>query len=249
MALLAASRSLAVAARPAAVARPVLSTPRPLSGARRVVVTRDSAGATTKELASEAVGSALFQIIGGAAPAALAAPVNGLALLAMIYAFAGQSGAHFNPAVTVMLLVRGRIGAGKALAYMAAQVGGCVLGALALKSLLVPGIALSFGPAAGVSTSALVGWEMLMTAALGLAVYGGAVTRSAFNASGAIGIAAAVIAAVMTAGPLTGAVINPARALGPAIVFGLSMSTVMTYVAAQLAGGVLAGVVAGFTHE
>lgn len=53
----------------------------------------------------------------------------------------------------------------------------------------------------------------------------------------------------MTAGPLTGAVINPARALGPAIVFGLSMSTVMTYVAAQLAGGVLAGVVAGFTHE
>jgi hypothetical protein len=53
-------------------------------------------GATTKELSSEFVGSCLFQVIGGAAPAGLAAPVNALALLGLIYAFGSTSGAHLS---------------------------------------------------------------------------------------------------------------------------------------------------------
>jgi glycerol uptake facilitator-like aquaporin len=44
-------------------------------------------------------------------------------------------------------------------------------------------------------------------------------------------------------------VINPARALGPAIVFGMSMSTLAVYVAGQLAGGVLAATLAGIIHN
>jgi glycerol uptake facilitator-like aquaporin len=44
-------------------------------------------------------------------------------------------------------------------------------------------------------------------------------------------------------------VINPARALGPAIVFGLSTSTVLLYVAAQMAGGALAAILAGAVHN
>lgn len=51
------------------------------------------------------------------------------------------------------------------------------------------------------------------------------------------------------AGPYTGCVINPARALGPAIVFGLSTSTVLLYVAAQMAGGALAAILAGAVHN
>ena len=53
----------------------------------------------------------------------------------------------------------------------------------------------------------------------------------------------------VTAGPYTGCVINPARALGPAIVFGLSTGTVLLYVAAQMAGGALAALLAGAVHN
>lgn len=145
----------------------------------------------------------------------------------------------------------------------------------------------TFAPAAGLSNTAIFLWEGLLTAGLGLVVYGAAVARSAFTGSAPVGIAAVVGAAVMsgeqgggelvaclcffiavaahrspcitaavlhntvttaTAGPYTGCVINPARALGPAIVFGLSTSTVLLYVAAQMAGGALAALLAGGIH-
>lgn len=243
-----------------------------------------SAGATTKELASEFTGSALFQLIGGAAPAALAAPANAFALVAMIYAFGSTSGAHLNPAVSFMLLLRGKISGAKAFAYMATQVrlgagrhgchmpcacaahgacragalqvAGCVLGAL-ICSWIIPGVSAgmglgapgTFAPAAGLSTTSVFLWEALMTAGLGLAVYGAAVAKSGFSSSAPLGIGAAVLCAVMTAGQYSGCVINPARALGPAIVFGLSMGTVAVYVAAQMAGGALAAVLAGVVHN
>jgi hypothetical protein len=56
----------------------------------------------------------------------------------------------------------------------------------------------TFAPAAGLTNTAIFCWEMLMTAGLGLAVYGAAVARSAFLGSAPIGIAAAVMAAVMS---------------------------------------------------
>lgn len=234
--------------------RPAILRYPPVQKAR--TVPRAESGATSKELTSELLGSTLFQVIGGAAPAALAAPANGLALMGLIYAFGSTSGAHLNPAVSLMLLLRGKISSAKALAYMVAQVAGAVLGAF-LCTLLIPGVQAgaglgapgTFAPAAGLTNTAIFCWEMLMTAGLGLAVYGAAVARSAFLGSAPIGIAAAVMAAVMSAGPYTGCVINPARALGPAIVFGLSTGTVLLYVAAQMAGGALAALLAGAVHS
>lgn len=61
----------------------------------------------------------------------------------------------------------------------------------------------TFAPAAGLSTTAIFLWEALMTAGLGLAVYGAAVAKSAFLGSAPVGIAAAVMAAVMS-GECTG---------------------------------------------
>lgn len=123
-----------------------------------------------------------MQVIGGAAPAALAAPTNGLALMALIYAFGSTSGAHLSewahlcscvvavirqpppsrahteltayplpspmlhadPAVSLMLLLRGKIGSGKAIAYMVAQVAGAVLGAF-ICTAIIPGVAAGSG--------------------------------------------------------------------------------------------------------
>lgn len=252
-ALLSRASTTGVAYRPLPI-RTLVS--RPSAARRPRTVPCAESGATSKELSSELIGSTLFQVIGGAAPAALAAPTNGLALMGLIYAFGATSGAHLNPAVSFMLLLRGKISGAKAIAYMAAQVAGAVLGAF-ICTILIPGVQAgaglgapgTFAPAAGLSNTAVFMWEALMTAGLGLVVYGAAVAKSAFLGSAPIGIAAAVMGAVMSAGPYTGCVINPARALGPAIVFGLSTSTVLLYVAAQMAGGALAAILAGAVHN
>jgi glycerol uptake facilitator-like aquaporin len=52
-----------------------------------------------------------------------------------------------------------------------------------------------------------------------------------------------------SAGAYSGCVINPARVLDPALVFGMSMSSVAVYVAGQMAGGALAAMLAGIIHR
>eukprot|EP00882_Tetradesmus_deserticola_P004125 GHRQ01004356.1.p1 GENE.GHRQ01004356.1~~GHRQ01004356.1.p1 ORF type:complete len:262 (+),score=116.37 GHRQ01004356.1:231-1016(+) len=223
---------------------------------QRTGVVMKSSDATTAELTAEFTGTTFLQLFASAAPAALAPQANGLAVMAMIFAFGGASGAHLNPAVSLMLLLRGKMGSGKAIAYMAAQVAGCVLGAL-LCTVLIPGVRVGQGmgapgtcsPAAGLSSMEVFAWEALLTAALGLVVYGCAVVNNAFKAAAPIGIAAFVMCAIMAAGSYSGCVINPARAIGPAIVFGTSLSSVAVYVAGQMAGGAAAAALAGLIHN
>jgi hypothetical protein len=87
------------------------------------------------------------------------------------------------------------------------QVAGCVLGAL-LCTVLIPGVSVgqglgapgTFAPAAGLSNMGVFAWEAVMTAALGLVVYGCAVVNSAFKAAAPVGIAAFVTCAIMAGG-------------------------------------------------
>jgi hypothetical protein len=84
------------------------------------------------------------------------------------------------------------------------QVAGCVLGAL-LCTFLIPGVGIgqglgapgTFAPAAGLSNAGVFAWEAVMTAALGLVVYGCAVVNSAFKAAAPVGIGVAVTCAIM----------------------------------------------------
>lgn len=165
-----------------------------------------------------------------------------------VYAFAGVSGAHLNPAVSFMLYLRKQIGAGQLLQYSAAQVAGCVAGA-ALCALLIPGVALGMGaagpgcwaPAAGLGAGAIFAWEALMTALLCLTVWGAAVAKPGAGVAAPIGIGLVVMTAGLACGNLSGGIINPARALGPAIAFGgAAAGTVALYLAAQFAGAALA---------
>lgn len=77
-----------------------------------------------RQLMAEFWGTLLFQIFGGAAPptGTAAAPANGFALVAVIYAFANVSGAHLNPAVTFALMCTGHMRWWRGLLYMIAQV-------------------------------------------------------------------------------------------------------------------------------
>ncbi len=166
---------------------------------------------------------------------------HGLALLGMVYVFGHISGAHVNPAVTAGLLVGGKIKPLTAVAYWIAQFAGAIIASL-LAVALVPDPA-NYGQTIGIITSDNV-WtaavfEAVLTFMLVSAVYQAAVYGKAGNLAGvAIGLTLAF--AIIAGGVFTGASLNPARTLGPALVAG-DLSYVLPYLVGIFAGGAAAG--------
>jgi aquaporin NIP len=148
------------------------------------------------------------------------AVVFGLVIMVMIYATGHLSGAHINPAVTIAFSLARHFPVSEARAYIAAQLTGATLAALALWAIwpsqpaelgaTVPSIAVG---------SALV-YEIVMTALLMFVIVAVATDTRAVGAGAAIAIGAAVGLDALFGGPLTGASMNPARSFGPALVAG-----------------------------
>lgn len=176
---------------------------------------------------------------GGPAQIVAIALAFGLALLAGIWAVGHVSGAHFNPAVTLAMLLDRRIELTDAVGYWVAQLVGGILG-----SLVVLGVAGDTSAVAATKTgysdlSAGIVSEVLLTAVFVWVIL--AVTRTA---SGRGGHAPAAIALTLTgvhlAGiPVSGASVNPARSLGPAVVSG-DFGQVGVYLYAPLIGALIA---------
>ena len=151
--------------------------------------------------------------------------VHGLMLALGITATMGISGGHLNPAVTLGYLSTKRIDLKTAMAYIGAQVAGGVAGAFATR-FLVPnnvGRLLSNGLPTINSNIQLGGailLEAVMTFFLMSAVMGTIVNPKAPK-HGGLWVGLAVIAMTLVGGPLTGAVMNPSRAFGPAVVSGI----------------------------
>ncbi len=144
----------------------------------------------------------------------------GLTLLVLIYALGHICGAHFNPAITVALAATGHFPWRAVPAYLASQFGGALVAALALVAVYdeVGASATALAPGLDAWRGFLV--EVLATALLALAVIGVATDRRAASTFGGLAIGLAVGAGILWAGPLTGASLNPARSLGPALVSG-----------------------------
>lgn len=145
----------------------------------------------------------------------------GMVVTAMIYTLGDLSGAHINPAVSIAFCAARRFPLLDCVVYIAAQVGGALLAALALRycffewqgnlGATIP--QLETGPAFVV--------EFILSFILMLVVLGvstGAKEKS-ITAGIAVGVTVAMLA--MTGGPATGASMNPARSLGPAIASGI----------------------------
>ncbi len=151
--------------------------------------------------------------------------VHGVALAIMVTATMAISGGLLNPALTIGMVVARRLDARSAGAYIAAQLVGAVLAALAVQLVFPSGIArlVSLGTpliSATVTMQQAIGIEALLTFFLMSAVFGTAVSASAPRVGGfAIGLT--VFVCIMVAAPLTGPAINPARAFGPALVGGV----------------------------
>jgi MIP family channel proteins len=143
--------------------------------------------------------------------------VFGLIIMVMIYATGHLSGAHINPAVTVAFTLTRHFPPRDALAYIAAQFAGAVVGALTLLAIWTDKPA-SLGatlPSVG-SGSALV-YEIVLTAFLMFVIMAVATDTRAVGAAAAIAIGGTVGLDAIFGGPVTGASMNPARSFGPAL--------------------------------
>src|SRR6202048_1956290 len=199
---------------------------------------------TRRKLVVELIGTFFLVFTVGASVrsgSSLAPLAIGAVLMVMIYAGGHISGGHYNPAVTMAALVRGRIGIRDAVPYWIAQVlGGVAAGALA-RAVVNPAAAktLSLSGHAEAATAVV---EVLITFALCYVVLNVATSRDQAN-NGFFGLAIGftVAAGAFAVGGISGGVFNPAVALGGATAGLFGWSTIWVYVLVELAAGVVAG--------
>lgn len=149
---------------------------------------------------------------------------GGLALGAMIFATSAISGGHLNPAVTFSLWLVRKISAVDAVFYILAQICASFAAAGLLLYIFGEG-ALHFnlgGPILGtdVSLGSALLLEAVLTAALVFAVFATAVDKRGPVSFGPLVVGLVAVVAGIFAGPITGVALNPARAIGPAVVSG-----------------------------
>ena len=172
----------------------------------------------------------------------LTALAFGLVIVAMAYSIGNVSGCHINPAVSIAMLVSGKLSLKDFIGYVVAQVLGAIAGSAVLMAII--------GKESGLGTNGLfkenVGLsilvEVILTFVFVIAILG--VTSKVENSS----VAGLVIGLTLTLVHIfgiyfTGTSVNPARSLGPAIfVGGDALANVWVFIVAPLVGGVLAAV-------
>lgn len=218
--------------------------------------------ALRKRMAIEALGTFILVFIGAGAVISSAylfgtgiqsllivAAATGIALAIAVTIAAGISGGHINPAVTLAFLATDRITVRHAIGYICAQIIGAVIAAAILFSTFPPlfGHLVNWGtPALAPSISVINGIaiEGVLTFFLVLTVFGTIVDKRNLKVGGfAVGFTQFM--AILAGGVFTGGVLNPARAIGPAII---SMTFTNWYVwwIGPIVGGILAAVLYDF---
>jgi aquaporin Z len=210
----------------------------------RPVVKAAAPTVATRKYAVELIGTFFLVftvgacVLGGSPLAPLAI---GSVLMVMIYAGGHISGAHYNPAVTMAALVRGRIGPRDAAGYWVAQLAGGLLAALAVRWTVDPAQVKTLTLSGHTLTAAFVA-ELLFTFALCYVVLNVATSRShPDNSFYGLAIGCTVSAGAFAVGGISGAAFNPAVVLGAATLGLLAWPTLWVYLVAQLVAGAVAG--------
>lgn len=143
----------------------------------------------------------------------------GLAVMTMVYAVGHISGAHLNPAVSLAFALTRHFPPRRVAAYWGAQATGALVAAALLRASLgdVADIGTT-GPSGSIGQAFL--WETVLTAFLMFVVMAVATDTRAVGEAAAIAIGATIALDALVGGPITGASMNPARSLGPALVSG-----------------------------
>src|SRR4051812_18507410 len=177
----------------------------------------------------------------GAGAGVIAPLAIGAALMVMVFAGGHISGGHYNPAVTLGVLIRGKVQAGDVVPYIIAQCVGAALAALLTTKLLRAGIAVT--PIAPKLMPALAA-EFLFTFALVYVVLNAATAEgTSGNSFYGLAIGMTVMTGAFAVGDISGGAFNPAVALGISMLGISNWNNIWIYLVADFAGAVVAAFV------
>lgn len=176
----------------------------------------------------------------------------GSALMVMVYMGGHISGAHYNPAVSLAVVIRGKIESGEAVRYMVTQIFAAAVAAEFVN--LIAGS--TFAPAPGPDVGALAALtsEILFTFALALVVLHVATSpKTEGNSYYGLAIGFTVMVGAFAVGGISGGAFNPAVGLGPIIVDAVmgdgGFANAWLYIVGPGIGGALAAVVYKIQHQ
>jgi aquaporin Z len=173
----------------------------------------------------------------------------GASLMIMVYMGGHVSGAHYNPAVSLAVFLRGKMASvGEFVAYLVSQLAGAIVAALV--AYWITGKTMAPAPGDAVSPPAALAVETLFTFALALVVLNSAVSaKTQGNSFYGLAIGFTIVVAAFAGGAISGGAFNPAVGSGPtlvnAFIGGGSLAHLWLYLVGPFAGGALAAVVFG----
>ncbi|MGH8015143.1 MAG: MIP/aquaporin family protein, partial [Candidatus Zixiibacteriota bacterium] len=184
-------------------------------------------------------------ITGGSAGIVGIALAHGLAIATMVAATAAISGGHLNPAITIGLFTAGKIKLPNAVGYIVSQCVAAVVAILLLRICLPAEVLfdVNYGTptvsdAPDITITMALVTEIILTFILMFVIYGSAVDKRAPKMGGLF-IGLAVTLDILMGGPISGAAMNPARHLGPALLGG-GLQNTWLYWLGPIIGAVLA---------
>lgn len=212
---------------------------------------------TSKKFIAEVIGT--FALVTGVCATILSgqtgiapAIASGLALMVMVYVFGTVSGAHFNPAVSLAATISKRMQPSEMVTYWIAQLVGAFLAVTFAQSLFTAASPTAIVSVASGSISSMtaITAEAVATFFLALTVLAVSSSQSTSRAANGLAIGSCLIIGGYIIGSLTGASLNPARSIAPAVLTG-DFASLGTFIIGPAIGGIVAGLIGNlfFTAE
>src|SRR5579859_4369719 len=177
---------------------------------------------------------------GQAVPYSARVVAPALMVMTIILFMGAVSGAHLNPAVSIAFALRGDFPWKRVPMYLVAQFAGAILATLVLWAMLgKQGSAGLTLPGHGISTGTALAWEIILTTGLVSVIQGTASGAQQLGALAALGVGGYIALAGLWGAPVSGASMNPARSLGPALVLN-DWNSWWAYLIGPIAGGAIA---------
>lgn len=164
--------------------------------------------------------------------------VFGLVVMAMIYSIGNISGAHINPAVTIAFFLSGRLNAQLLLPFLLAQIIGAILAGIVLRLLFPEHVSLGATLPSGSYHQTFV-LEMILSFVLMFVILNVSTGHKEKGIMAGVAVGGTVAFEALLGGPISGASMNPARSIGPALVSG-QISGLWLYLAAPTLGMICA---------
>ncbi len=210
-----------------------------------------------KRYVAEMIGTMTLVLFGCGAAAIAGADITflgisiafGLSIVAMAYAIGPISGCHINPAVTIGVLVAGRMKAKEAGMYIVFQIIGAFIGTIILALIMngtSSGLGINFVQDGYTVANAAI-FEVVFTFIF-LIVILGVTSKGADNAFAGLAIGLTLTAIHLVGIPVDGTSVNPARSIAPALVTmdAVAMSQLWIFIIMPVIGGALAGLLYRF---